>query len=254
MIHGEVSWEQSSMDDAAPPLGGVLLASASTIGVSASPGEAARGEELLWTNLAGQPVLAWSARALSRVPGLAALVILVEPGREKQAEWLAGTLDGYCRITVHASSDSLDGITESLDALGDACRLAVLHQASRPVISVDTVLRGLQVALAYPECGAVACAPVRETIKRASGDLVLATLPREKLTRLCSPQWFPRAALAAAYRSCRDSEPSLGDPSLVAQVGGIRLVPFLADSEEILVRSKDDLAVAESMLTGNSGS
>ena len=233
-------------------VGALLLGSAATVAPGRTSDEAARAEELLWTTLASRSVLAWSLQVLLQVPQVEELVLLVEPGREGAAAEVVREFAGDGRrITVTSSADPAEVVLLGLESLSDRCRLALIHQASRPLVRAESLLRGLGIATAHAGSGAVAYLPVRETIKRTSGDVVVSTLPREELALLRTPQVFPVAALRAAYQVYRRSHATLpADPALVAFSAGLSLLPFPADADDILIAVRQDLEVAESQLRG----
>ncbi|MGO8950502.1 MAG: 2-C-methyl-D-erythritol 4-phosphate cytidylyltransferase [Ktedonobacterales bacterium] len=243
--------ETSSLAGDAPPrVGGLLLGSVSAVAPGLAAAEAAQTETLLWSLLAGRAVVAWSLLALLRVPQLDEIVLLVEPGREPAAASVVETLGGYRgRVLVRSSPDPAGEVPLGLDSLSTGCRLVVILPGNLPLISPETIVRGIEVATGNDGSGAVAYLPVRETIKQTEGDIVVSTLPREELALLRSPEVFPRVSLRMAYRMSQQSRSTLlGDPAVVAYSAGMPLVPFLGEPDDILITSRQDLRAAEAFL------
>jgi 2-C-methyl-D-erythritol 4-phosphate cytidylyltransferase len=126
--------------------------------------------------------------------------------------------------------------------------VAVVHDAARPLVSRDLVER-CRAALDEGYDGAVAAAPVSDTIKEAEpGGRVVRTLERARLWAIQTPQVFradvlrraldvDEAALAAAT----------DDASLVEAAGGsVRVVEAPADN--LKVTRQVDLELAAALL------
>jgi 2-C-methyl-D-erythritol 4-phosphate cytidylyltransferase len=241
-----------------PRLGGLLLAASATVGSAGPPSYrvdegADEDEPLLWSPLNGRPLLAWSLQALLRLEALAELVVLVDPGRELAASELVGALDpGHRLVRVRSYPDRHGALELGLAELSKGCRLVVIQEASRPLVTPQSLLRGIQVAQSHPDCGAVAYLPVRETIKRAEGGVVVGTLPRERLVLLQTPQMFPLALLRRAYKealwSTDSTEEAVVAPVTAALSAGMRLIPFETQRDDILVAGPEDLPRAELLL------
>ncbi len=206
-------------------------------------------DSLLWSSLAGQPVVSWSVRALVAVPRISEVVLLIASGREADAARLEAELGRHI-ISLPATAD--DPVLACLEVLSPRCDLVVLHHGNRPLISASSIDRGITVAEGHPGSGVVASEPVRETIKRADGGLVVETLPRSELVLLQSPQIYPRAELIRAYSVYPNSaapSPGGAPPDRVWLSAGSPLVPFYFsgenDSEDLTIYTGDDLLLAE---------
>jgi 2-C-methyl-D-erythritol 4-phosphate cytidylyltransferase len=232
-------------------VGGLLLATSATVFTAGSP-ISPEEEALLWSPLLGSPLPAWSLQALLEVEELADLVLVVGPGKETAASELVETLvPGHRTVMVKSSSEPGLAVELGLAELTVRCRLVVIQEASHPLVTPESIRRGIQVAQEHPNCGAIAYVPVKETIKRVEEGVVVGTLPRERLALLQTPQVYPLGLLQSAYASIRGSGPSqepVADPVTVALSAGVRLVPFAAPGEDILVADSADLGIAQVLL------
>ena len=126
--------------------------------------------------------------------------------------------------------------------------MAVVHDAARPLLSRDLVERCVA-ALDQGFDGAVAAAPVSDTIKEAdAAGRVLRTLDRSTLWAIQTPQVF-RAELLR--RALDVSEAVLAaatdDASLVEAAGGSVCV-VEAPADNLKVTRQVDLELAEALL------
>src|SRR5206468_9269724 len=124
----------------------------------------------------------------------------------------------------------------------------IVHDAARPLVTPAIVQACLGALMAEDCDGAIAAAPVADTIKEAAGEEVLRTLDRSRLWAVQTPQVFHRAALENAFALGEDAiAAATDDASLVEAAGGtIRLVP--APRENFKVTTPEDLRLADLLL------
>jgi 2-C-methyl-D-erythritol 4-phosphate cytidylyltransferase len=180
---------------------------------------------------AGRPLIEWSIEVLSAVCDR---VIVAAPAGHLRLGWVEG---GASRSA---------SVRNALDDAPEA-RTVVVHDAARPLVTRQLVESCLGALLGVD--GAIAAAPVSDTIKQAYPDgTVERTLDRSRLWAVQTPQVFR----ADALRRALDVEDDLlaaatDDASLVEAAGGsVRVVE--APRENFKVTSTSDLARAEALL------
>jgi 2-C-methyl-D-erythritol 4-phosphate cytidylyltransferase len=126
--------------------------------------------------------------------------------------------------------------------------IVVIHDAARPLVTAALVAECVE-AVRGGEDGAVAAAPVTDTIKEAGPDRrVTRTLDRSALWSIQTPQAFN----AQVLRRALDVDPATlaqatDDASLVEAVGG-RVLIVESSPANFKVTHDEDLARAESAL------
>jgi 2-C-methyl-D-erythritol 4-phosphate cytidylyltransferase len=180
---------------------------------------------------AGRPLVEWSLEVLSTVCDR---VIVAGPAGHLLPEWVEG---GASRSA---------SVRNALAAAPEA-RTVVVHDAARPLLTLDLVEACLAALMGVD--GAIAAAPVTDTIKEAFPDgTVERTLDRSRLWAVQTPQVFR----ADALRRALDVDEGVlagatDDASLVEAAGGsVRVVE--APRENFKVTSAADLARAEALL------
>ena len=181
----------------------------------------------------GRPLLDWSLDVLEAVCDR--VVVAVPSGYE----------GGPDRVAGGASRSA--SVRAALAAAPEA-DVAVVHDAARPLLSRELVERCVA-ALEQGFDGAVAAAPVSDTIKEAdAAGRVLRTLDRSTLWAIQTPQVF-RAELLR--RALDVSEAVLAaatdDASLVEAAGGSVCV-VEAPADNLKVTRQVDLELAEALL------
>jgi 2-C-methyl-D-erythritol 4-phosphate cytidylyltransferase len=187
--------------------------------------------------LAGRPMIEWSLAALRAVEEVERIVVALPPGVDAPA----GTTG------VPGGAQRSHSVRAALAAAGDADAVLV-HDAARPLVTPE-IARACLAALDASGCdGAIAAAPVTDTIKEADGEAVVRTLDRARLWAVQTPQAFRRTALQRALaQDDRVLAGATDDASLVEAAGGtVRLVA--APRDNLKVTTPVDLQVAELLL------
>jgi 2-C-methyl-D-erythritol 4-phosphate cytidylyltransferase len=132
-----------------------------------------------------------------------------------------------------------ESVRAGLAAVAPDADVVVVHDAARPLAStalfaavVDAVRGGADAA--------VPGTPLADTVKRVSSDRVIATIPRDDLVAVQTPQAFRPAVLRAAHERGGDAT---DDAALVEQSGGA-VVVVAGDARNIKITNGDDLALA----------
>jgi len=180
---------------------------------------------------AGRPLIDWSLEVLEDVCDR---VVVAAP-----QDWLR---DGW----VEGGPSRSASVRNALAAVPEA-RTVVVHDAARPLVTRELVEACVGALMGVD--GAIAAAPVTDTVKEAYPDgTVLRTLDRSRLWAVQTPQVFR----AESLRRALDVDEALlaaatDDASLVEAAGGtIRLVE--APPGNFKVTTEGDLARAEAAL------
>jgi 2-C-methyl-D-erythritol 4-phosphate cytidylyltransferase len=180
---------------------------------------------------AGRPLIEWSLEVLEAVCDR---VVVAAP-----ADWLR---PGW----VEGGPSRSASVRNALAAVPEA-RTAVVHDAARPLVTRELVEACVGALMGVD--GAIAAAPVTDTVKEAYPDgTVLRTLDRSRLWAVQTPQVFR----AESLRRALDVDDAVlaaatDDASLVEAAGGtIRLVE--APPGNFKVTTEGDLARAEAAL------
>jgi 2-C-methyl-D-erythritol 4-phosphate cytidylyltransferase len=184
---------------------------------------------------AGRELWEWSADVLASACDR--VVFAVPPSH----------LDGPGPARVAGGASRSESVRNALAVAPDA-DIVVIHDAARPLVTEELVRRCIAEVESGAD-GAVAAAPVTDTIKEADSERrVLRTLDRSVLWAIQTPQAFR----ADALRDAMDAEPealaaATDDAALIEAAGGsVRVVE--APVENFKVTWPIDLARAEAAL------
>ncbi|MEW6581423.1 MAG: 2-C-methyl-D-erythritol 4-phosphate cytidylyltransferase [Actinomycetota bacterium] len=196
--------------------------------------------------LAGRPLVAWAVGALQDCDAVDGIVVVAPPGHEDEMRAAAGPA-GKLVATVPGGATRSRSVARGLAALPPGDGVVLVHDAARPLAGaagVAAVLAGIGDA-----DGAIAAAPLADTLKREEEGVIAGTVDRSRLWLAQTPQAFRRPVLEAAFAAADDAalDAATDCAWLVERAGGrVRLVDLGAPN--LKVTTPADVAVAEALL------
>lgn len=185
--------------------------------------EAAGGVKKQFLSCAGRPLYWQSLATFARSPAVAGVVVVFPPDDlETAARELANLLDrshpGIPVLTAAGGARRQDSVRNGLAALPREAGTVLVHDAARPFVDAGLIGRVAD-ALAAGHKAVIPVLPVTDTIKEVAGDTVVATLPRDRLAAVQTPQGFDKALLLAAFEHTGADFTVTDDASLVEHLG-----------------------------------
>lgn len=124
--------------------------------------------------------------------------------------------------------------------------VVLVHDGVRPLF--NPVLIATLIETAVLKDGAVVGVPIKDTIKDVENERIVATLQRERLWQVQTPQAFRFDLLFRAYqKAAEDNFQGTDDASLVERLG-VRPVMIEGDYRNLKITTPEDLAIAEALL------
>ncbi|GAB4151314.1 MAG: 2-C-methyl-D-erythritol 4-phosphate cytidylyltransferase [Planctomycetota bacterium] len=150
--------------------------------------------------------------------------------------------------TVEGGAERQDSVLNAAAMLPDDVSFVLVHDAARPFLRTGVVEELISRA---SETGAsMPVLPVTDTLKRVSGGIIEATVPRAGIVRVQTPQVFRGdvfRAMLPLYRSM-----SVTDDSAVAESLGIKPAAVTGSAFTFKITTPEDLAMAELIITTRS--
>ena len=194
----------------------------------------------------GKSVIEHCLDRLLSHPLISGAIVVVDAGDEY---WPALGYAADKPLTAVAGGDErhrsvYNGLRALRDAAGEEV-LALVHDAVRPLVSVDEVSRVVAAARRH-EGGAILACPLADTLKRQADDETIdSTLPRERLWRAQTPQVFDSKLLLAALRRTIDEGLIVTDDAAAMELLGYRPALVEGRPENIKITQPGDLRLAE---------
>jgi 2-C-methyl-D-erythritol 4-phosphate cytidylyltransferase/2-C-methyl-D-erythritol 2,4-cyclodiphosphate synthase len=184
---------------------------------------------------------------MSAIPELAGVVLVFPPQeleqRSAELENLKNIADPGVRILITAGGDRRqDSVRLGLAALPRDCSRVLVHDSARPFFSpalVQTLLCGLTDEIR----GVIPAIPVTDTIKQVESDLVLATLPRESLRAVQTPQLFPASLLRQVHEQALEEDWAVTDDASMIERAGYRVRIVPGETANLKITTPEDLRV-----------
>jgi 2-C-methyl-D-erythritol 4-phosphate cytidylyltransferase / 2-C-methyl-D-erythritol 2,4-cyclodiphosphate synthase len=157
--------------------------------------------------LAGKPMLKHSFDALASHPEVDAVVVVIGEGQETALHAALGDVPFAIGGTTRRES-----VRNGLVLAGDAERV-LIHDAARPFLShavIDRLLAALET-----DAGAIPGLPVADTLVSGSG----ASVSRDGLVRVQTPQAFRGADIVAAHAAWPVDQEATDDAQMVRALG-----------------------------------
>lgn len=139
-----------------------------------------------------------------------------------------------------------DSVAAGLSEIPDEVEHVIVHDAARPLASPDMIARLIETLLTRDVDGVVPAVPVRDTLKEVDDkDVVTATVTRDHLVAVQTPQGFVAAALRAAHANVEGD--ASDDASMIEENGG-RVVVIAGDPRNLKVTFPEDLALVRALV------
>lgn len=197
----------------------------------------------------GAPLYWHAVRALSRSAAVAGLVVVFPENQLAQAEEQLRVLcrredPGLPCLAVAGGRKRQDSVRLGLAALPLRARFALIHDGARPFLS-PALVRSVCEELRRGARAVVPALPVTDTIKLVEDGRVTATLPRERLAAVQTPQGFDLALLRQSHQhALHKSLAVTDDASLIEALGQVvRIIP--GEATNVKITYPEDMALLQ---------
>lgn len=221
----------------------IVLAAGSGSRLASATGGTAK-QFLQWQ---GMPLYWQSALALLHSLVVDGIVFVFPAGQlateEPRVRALAQQQDNKlpCRA-VAGGALRQDSVRLGLAAVPETAAFVLVHDAARPFLTPGLVRR-IHAALCEGAEAVIPGLPVTDTIKQTENGLVTATLPRNQLAAVQTPQGFVRASLVRAHTMAREQGLVVTDDATMLEKLGasVRLIP--GEPANVKITNPEDLAL-----------
>ncbi len=213
-----------------------------------------QGRPKQYCSVGGEAVLRRTVRAYLEHQGVAHVLVVLRAGDEAlYKEALAGLSSAKLMPAVPGGTTRQLSVAAGLEALAPLSPDAVLiHDAARPFIAADCI-SGTLAALDLFD-GAIAAAPVTDTLKRGEGGVIAGTVAREGLWRAQTPQTFRFGKILDAHRAAAQAaHTGFTDDASIAEWAGLTVALVENTSGNMKITTAGDLAMAD-LIAGGGGS
>lgn len=149
-------------------------------------------------------------------------------------------------LVVEGGATRAESVRSGLFAAGEESdALVAVHDAARPLLSVDLVRRGWEAAIEHG--AAVPVVPLTDSIREKTDGEHSVNVPRDRYVAVQTPQVFKARLLAEAYRRLADPGAVTDDASVIEQAGG-SVALFDGETTNIKITGPEDLKIASILM------
>jgi 2-C-methyl-D-erythritol 4-phosphate cytidylyltransferase len=206
------------------------------------------GFDKLFAAIAGKPVIAHTISAFECANSVNGIIVVAREDRHDEIKTMAGDENfKKVRSIIPGGKYRQDSVRAGLEHLDSATRWVAVHDAARPLVTPE------QIECVFQQCASHAAAalaePVNDTLKRADSNLLVsASVDRDQLYAMQTPQVFERQLIEEAYRAVYAENISVTDEVSAVERLGCEVVLVLNDDFNFKVTYPRDLPVAEFIL------
>ena len=205
------------------------------------------GEDKLFMDLCGAPVLEHTLRALSACSCVEEIILVTrEEILEKAADLCYDLKLAKVTKVVIGGKNRNESALAGLSEIRRDAKLVLIHDGARPLVTEDVVQDAMHTAALF-KCAAPAI-PLTDTVKEAEGEKVLRTLDRSKLIAVQTPQAFVPEIIKAALTLAVKNGAEYTDDCAAVEAMGIPVRLSKGSPENIKITRPLDIQTAEAIL------
>ncbi len=215
--------------------------------VAAAGSSTRMGQDKIMLPLDGVPVIVRTLQALERCEHIHEIVVvtreaLIVPISKLCAEY---AINKVTKVILGGATRAHSVRLGTLE-VSNRAKLIAIQDGARPLVTQDVLT---QVVTTAAKCNAAAPAiPVKDTLKRANGGIVVETPDRAEFFAVQTPQVFEADLIRAALqRVIEKNIPVTDDCSAVEQLG-MKVTLTVGSEENIKITTPTDLIVATALL------
>lgn len=210
--------------------------------------KASRNKILL--HLMGKPVISYSLNTFMSDPACKHIILVAQQDERELLKELVKKVKRkqQCPVTiVTGGCERQYSVYNGLQALVNQENIVMVHDGARPFVTLS------QLKLLHKQVSktrtAILGVPVKDTIKRVVNGTVEATIPRETLWQIQTPQvFYGNELLSAHQRANADDFLGTDESSLMEKYTDLPVSMVLGSYENIKLTTPEDMLIGEAMV------
>lgn len=200
--------------------------------------------------LAGIPVLIHTLKAFQQSPSIKEIIAVTpEAYLEKTNQLIRDFGLDKVRTVVPGGRERQDSVKAGLAQVPEETDLVVVHDAARPLVSLETIESCISAARRFG--AAIAALPAGDTVKEAGEDqCITETLDRSRLWLAQTPQVMEPELLGKALLEAEKQNFAATDEASLLELTGAKVKLVEGSAHNIKITRPEDLFLAEALIKG----
>ena len=202
-----------------------------------------------YVQVRGKPVLARTIQAFENCGKVDEIIVVANENDVSFCKLNIIDKYGFNKVKAIVPGGPLrrDSVWNGLNALDRACGVVLVHDGARPFVDCASITDSIKAAWAFgAACVAV---PVKDTVKMADKEegYVQATLDRDSLWSVQTPQAFKPEILLKAYEKAIEEGFNGADDAVLVERLGYKPKLVYGNYFNIKITTQEDLVIAEAI-------
>ncbi len=206
------------------------------------------GEDKLFIEIDGKPVILHSLLAMELSPDIDEIVVVTQSESIVRIADLCKTygLKKVSKVIV-GGAERADSVYNGLSEISQTAELVAIHDGARPLVTADVIHNVVECASKYN--AAAPAVPLKDTVKTAVNSVVTGTPERSTLFAVQTPQVFVPDMLKAALLNIKEKNLPITDDCMAIEAIGGTVYLSEGSYENIKITTPSDVLVAEAILS-----
>ncbi len=205
-----------------------------------------RGDKLMM-ELCHVPVLARTLLAFQQSPLVDEIIVVT---RMEKIMDVADICKKYgvtkAKKVIRGGTSRMESALAGVSELSCGTNLIAIHDGARPLVTQDVISRAVYAARDY--LAAVPAIPSVDTLKNVEDERVIATLDRECIMRVQTPQVFDADLIKGALTVAAAKALPITDDCSAIELMGVKVKAVEGDPNNIKLTTPNDMMLAEAIL------
>ena len=200
-----------------------------------------------FVDVAGRAVFLRSVELFDKRDDVKQILLGIAPEDEELVDVKWGPNLKFFNVKIFLGGcERFDTVNKGLELIKDGIDLIAVHDACRCCVTAELI--GKVISAAGQSGAAIPACPVTATIKEAQNNTIIRTVDRAGLYEAQTPQVFAASLLKKAYENLKNLDQSkISDDSQLVESLGHKVTIVEADSSNIKITRKSDIAIAEAI-------
>ncbi|MCS7250784.1 MAG: 2-C-methyl-D-erythritol 4-phosphate cytidylyltransferase [candidate division WOR-3 bacterium] len=192
-----------------------------------------------------KPLFIYSVMAFEKSLCDEIFIVTLKNKRKEVWNWVKKLSLKKVKKVITGGKERFHSVIKALRFLPNEGYTAI-HDASRPLVSVNFVNRGFKLVEKYK--AVIFGIKSEDTLKTVFGNQVVTTLSREHIYRIQTPQFFEIKLLKKAYQLAKKEKWKGTDDSFFLEKAGFKVYFFEGDKKNLKITTKEDWELIKNLL------